>query len=232
MMVRPIVLLVSAVAVAFVLSGCSSTTSPNRVGSPTSFNLASVGSRFVYRAWNADSNGITTIESANSYLQTDSVVESGVRYQGKNNTTHIEMHVTGRDTTSTPLYVARESNGNLSWYWGTWWEEIPIASQQPLTFVGYDTSQSGSIFKVQQDYKNLGNEDLSLAAHTFHATKISVTYHFWRDDVEEESSGYTDTYWFASETGWFVKWYEAPYRTKSGILNTASQLTLDGYTLK
>jgi hypothetical protein len=200
-MVQSTFLCVAAIAIACVFASCSSSTTPN---GPLvqMFAAPHAGSVYSYSEWESDSAGN---HLANDGSWSLTVRASGFGFAGKSN-----VAVMDYDSPDS-LVVSYEPNGDISMYDAVSrsWQEFPVATQATRTYTTTDTSFTGEITRHETTYTYAGEQGLVLAGQTFNTVKIVEHDRYWTDGIEQ-SARPPWTFWFAPETGWYVKFFAAP----------------------
>jgi hypothetical protein len=215
--VKSIAIPVSLFLLAFIVGGCSSTTTPS-TNSPHS---AGVGTTFTYTFYQVDSSG-ALIKPADGTMQ---VLATAIAYQGKTNVTQYE-NVDGK-----MQFVNYESNGNYSIYHKNHWEEAPVGTKGETVTYWYDTSATDDINKHKLALTYAGTEDVTLAGQTFHTTKIIAQDQTWTNGTLDEYQPPAEISWIAPEIAWYVK-IRIPAEKRYGNWYSGTAIDLKSYSLK
>ncbi len=159
------------------------------------------GSYFRIKGWWTSADG----SAIGPHYSTDSVIERGDTFEGKNNVLVYQAvyQIKVPRSTSQPR-ISYEPNGDISWYEGPpkgpdepgGWERFPLSSKDTVVFLK-GKNYLGDLVVDTNSF--LEAKDTTIEGHFWHAIKIrqivSLAGHTYNNEV----------LWFDAETGWYLR---------------------------
>lgn len=186
--------------------GCS-----NSGGSDGNLNLSfthapKVGSTFTFNNIPVDTNGVASNDPP--FISKDSVVETGITFEGKSNVMHI-LEVTPYLKES---YINFESNGDISIYdadfhYTAGWITYPVQTQKTIVLKPFDTTISwgGFRYTTSDTIEFIGMTNWGIDFQVLSCAKVIASFNEVITDQRGVTNNNNQNYFlFAPSIGYFT----------------------------